>query len=687
MQLSVKPKADLSHNPFDTASRDVFSLKTGMITPCLVRHTIPDSMYDCSLMGITRTIPVQSAPFTRMSQNFEYYFVPYSQIFHDFERIYYERGDEQRNFSGHGDSGFSHATQLPCFDLKDVVFAIFASYCYSRLKIEMRLSERRVHFDYYGAIEHKYIDEFQDVHGRSCAEDMLRLLDLLGYGNFLPQFKLIYSLIFKRFEVDGAPSGAPNTWFSAWRLGDFDNFVAPTSSDGGTVEGLVNSMLSQVEFVNWMDNFPMFKPNVFALAAYVKVWSDFYRNSQYDVNFNYSKLFNFDYVVDDSLIVVPTSIVCQMLIPRYRQYKKDMFTGGYPSAQFGSVAVSQLENPSSIFSEVLNSGSAGYRDVLVTNPNTGQLGHGTSNSITSLSSSFIPSSFTIDSSVSALSIRQSLAMQRYKERILRAGNRTRSLQSAVFGDKSRYVEDMYVDFLGSEQSIIDFNPVAATASNERSELGELGSNGVSSIKNHVFKYHSHDFGIIIGVTYVLPESEYEAYMMDYFNSTSESFDFYKPDFMNLGLQEVYSTHFNFMVPFDFSMVGGYSPVVLNYLSRYWPYKVAIDKVHGEFYSNQPSETDLRTLYNASETYIASLDDLQDVLSSLSVGAFAEMVTPRKSNSLNVLVLPSFYVNPTDVDRIFYQISDTTQASDQFKCAILHDFKSVLPMSVVGLPSL
>lgn len=668
MQLSVKPKADLSHNPFDTASRDVFSLKTGMITPCLVRHTIPDSMYDCKVMGLTRTIPVQSAPFTRMSQNFEYYFVPYSQIFHDFERIFYERGEEQRNLVGNVYQPATHATQLPCFDLKTVVSLLYKSYIFSRLKLEMSLNPNKNQFGIALTNSYEQYGEYQDIHGRSCAEDQLRLLDLLGYGNYLPVFKALYAVTYTHFNElwkAGQLTGYDDLmhYFDALD-GDFVDFNGTS-----TIIGVVDVFVNYTSWTQFYNNMPVQKPNVFAIAAYVKVWCDFYRNSQYDINLNYAAFFNFDYIVDDSSITVASNTICEMLKPRYRQYKKDMFTGGYPSAQFGSVAVANLENPSQIFN---TSSSPTTQSNVVVASNSGSYAGkrpiGISGNFESTSKTWV-----IESSVSAIAVRQSLAMQRYKERILRAGNRMRSLQSAVFGDKSRYVEDLYVDFLGSEQSIIDFNAVAATASNDRSELGELGSNGVSSTDGHVFQYHSHDFGIIIGVTYVLPESEYEAYMIDYFNTTSESYDFYKPDFMNIGLQEVFNHHFN-NIP-SFANGATYQEEVLNYLSRYWPYKVAVDKVHGEFYSSQPSGN---AFANSPEA--AAFD-------SVSVGAFAEMVTPRKSNSLRTLVIPSLYVNPTDVDRIFYQISDTTQASDQFKCAVYHDFKSVLPMSVVGLPSL
>lgn len=673
MQLSVKPKADLSHNPFDTASRDVFSLKTGMITPCLVRHTLPDSMYDCKLTSLTRTIPVQSAPFTRMSQNFEYYFVPYSQIFQDFERIYYERGDEQKNITGSVVGAPTHATQLPCFSIKVVLGYLWRNFCVERIKLDLRLmSDTAARHAaklslLVSARKNIYPDELQDIHGRTCAEDQLRIFDMLGYGNYLSMFKIIYdkSYMYYKNLWSSQSSSLPQHWsvFFDALDGDFASFAGIQD-----IESCLDDLHSSTFWEQFYNNLSDQYPNVFALAAYVKVWSDFYRNSTYDINLNYAQLFNFDYIVDDSQIVVGGLTIAKMLVPRYRQYKKDMFTGGYPSAQFGSVAVANLENPTSIYNTAsspaitstvgvsANAGSNGLRPVGLTN---------------NISGSY--NTWIIDSSVSALSVRQALSMQRYKERILRAGNRTRSLQSAIFGDKSRYIEDLYVDFLGSEQSVIDFNSVAATSSNDRNELGELGSNGVSSLNNHVFKYHSHDFGIILGVTYILPESEYEAYMIDYFNTASESYDFYKPDFMNIGLQEVYNFHFNNIPSPDNNQP--YTPLVLNYLSRYWPYKVAVDKVHGEFYSSLPFDN---TSYEESFSYSGT---------PLSVGAFAEFVTPRKSNSLLYLVLPSLYVNPSDVDRIFYQISDETQASDQFKCVTYHDFKSVLPMSVVGLPSL
>ena len=349
MQLSVKPKADLSHNPFDTASRDVFSLKTGMITPCLVRHTIPDSMYDCQLKSLTRTIPVQNAPFARMSQNFEYYFVPYSQIFHDFERIYYERGEEQRNVTGQ--EQIAHATQLPCFILKDVLELLFTSYCLSRfrLEIDLKIAQKTESGSLIGmshllsASHHEYQSEYKDIHGRSCAEDMLRLFDLLGYGNYLPLFKSLYIMAFAELEEEGYAN--METYIQVMREDDYTgvtNFPA-------IVDDLGQAMVTTSYFGDMMQNFPSVKPNIFALAAYVKVWSDFYRNTQYDINQNYSYLFNFDYIVDDANITVPSGTICRMLIPRYRQYKKDMFTGGYPSAQFGSVAVANLENPSTIY--------------------------------------------------------------------------------------------------------------------------------------------------------------------------------------------------------------------------------------------------------------------------------------------------------------------------------------------------
>lgn len=683
-----RPVAQIPHNGFDKSRRDVFSTKCAILTPCFVEDVYPDSKFSVDNVNIVRVDSIQSAPFARLSQNIEYFFVPYSQLWHDFNRFYYERGDVQRNNANVQNVGQS--SKVPTFNLRDFVEYSFLQYCALRVYRDVRdsviyhastsvpLNSRLSYvLDVLDDYFHRYTSQFSfnhftadmklvtDVHNRFCIEDLLRNADMLGYGNYLPAFKSFYSIL-RRGDAE-EPIADLTVLFYTTDLPTFSIF-----------SGRFLAILSQ--FYQPDSQALQFFPNytrqldrsvsIFRAAAYLKVWSDYYRNAQYDVDENYSYYFNYDYVVSDSASNVSVEKVMYCLIPRYRQWKKDVFTGCFPTAQFGSVSVAMTNNPVTISNSKYGTSAGNAANVYGSagsNPGlmhvAGQLG-----------SEF---TWSIDSSVSALSIRQAMALQNYKERILRAGNRLPNLQRAVFGDNSRYLEDEYVDFIGASHSSIDINSVAATAESGSQNVGDLSSNGVSTYGGNVFNYHVHDFGIIIGLFYILPEAEYENFGIDRMATLTESYDFYKPDFANLGLSPVFNFDFNIQ-QYYFGSEQSLSDAVIGYLARYWQYKTSLDKVHGEFYSQSPILID--DDFMASDEVV----DLTDYIST-KMGAFANYVTPRDAYDTLSPRLSSLYCSPNSVDRIFYASSDEFQSSDQFKVNMSHQVKAILPMSVIGLP--
>lgn len=689
-----KPVAQIPHNGFDKSRRDVFSSKCAMLTPCFIEDVYPDSKYQVDMVDIVRIDSIQSAPFARMSQNVEYFFVPYQQIWRDFERFYYERGDIQRNPTNAQSPRLS--TVVPCVQLNHLLQTLFLEYCLHRvvadiessiktsegsltLTIQYRLNFLHRFFNdyYYDRLDYPpygtlLIKLHRDVHQRYCVEDILRNLDMLGYGNYLPAFKSYYIFMISAPDIGDEISDLINIFNTV--------DVPPVQTIRQYVDHLLDlfnqpSSSETPSIREWLKRFDR-RVSVFRAAAYLKVWSDYYRNSQYDVDVNYAYYFNFDWLTGNQGSLVDSETFIECLIPRYRQWKKDVFTGGFPNAQFGSVSVAATNNPVTISNPSVGQYTVNAQVL-------GQQSYGSDSgrlALNSVSNSY----WNIDSSVSALALRQALAMQRYKERILRAGNRIPNLQRAVFGDSSRYISDEYVDFIGAVHSSIDFNTVASTAEVGSQNVGDLSSNGVSTHGGRAFNYHVHDFGVIIGLFYVLPESEYENFGVDRMVTLTESYDFYKPDFANLGLSPVFNFDFNIQ---QMEYGGDYDDTqlpdsVIGYLARYWQYKTAIDKVHGEFYGDNP--------IGISSQYIDNVLDVGfapdgDALMAVSLGAFANYVTPRRSQDLYMPNLAALYCNPEAVDRIFYHVSDTFQSSDQFKVNMNHDVKAILPMSVIGLP--
>lgn len=738
---SLKPQGGQKLRPFDLSRRDCFSVKSGVLNVNFVQHTLPESKYEVNHAQITRVDAIQTAPFARMSENYEYYFVPYSQIFHDFERLYYERGEQQRNYENADfSSEASMSLYVPTFDYSEVVEKLMRWFYCSRLYLKAHeqfpeAAENRLSA-FYDTQDLSRLDSNGyfplDIHGEICVDEMIKLFDNLGYGNIYPicnsmlqslfdwQVPLIVSV---DKDIDKiAYINVANLQFAQSLVSCFNSTTFTESSSSAVhtfsfngiyehyCEDLFNVFsLMLDDSVNivpvWYDNFDAFvfmvnlmadvfdnedfefayvssylqdigtadwRPSIIALAAYQKVFSDIYRNTQFDTAF-YASLFNFDYIVDSGDSIVGSNRVLGALMPRFRQYKKDMFTGVFPNAQFGSVAVSGLNdnfvlqatnNPSG---SIMTSKGSLFDGKIVRTTASSASGASSTNSTVL--------TWKADAGISALAIRQALSLQRYKERILRAGNRITALQNAVFGDKSRFIEDEYVQFIGAERNNIDFNAVAATSDAGNSEVGQLGSNGVGTHVGKAFEFHSHDFGIILGIYYILPESEYESFMIDPMNTKSETNDFYKPDFMNLGLSPVYNYQFNSV---GYDGIDGDS--VLGYLANYWEYKTAIDKVHGSFYGSLPQKSRIGMLGPS-----LGLPDVSNIRSYYR-GQNAYYVTPRSSQSFRQnLTLGNLYVNPHDIDPIFYVNSNFTLITDQFKVNCNHDVKALLPMSVIGLP--
>lgn len=269
--------------------------------------------------------------------------------------------------------------------------------------------------------------------------------------------------------------------------------------------------------------------------------------------------------------------------------------------------------------------------------------------------------------ISAVDIRYTMAMQRYKERLLRTGDKLRSVLEGRFGVRSHYIEDDYVDFLGSFEGTFNVNRVAGTTNEGDTTIGELGAFGTSGISGQPIKRHFNDVGVVMAILTFVPETEYNSMMIDVFNTKSEQMDFFQPDFDNLGLSPV----------FGFELDSRLGNSVLGYTARYHEYKSSVDKVHGEFHGSY------RPIIGAGSSPSIGFDRNPAVY-----GAFSDYVTPRDvyymhSNNW----LSRYYINPECMNSIFQVAVGERQDTDCFKCDFNFVVNSSQPMSVTGLPSL
>ena len=71
-----RAKIPVHRSSFDLSSKKLFSAKVGEILPCYWQIAIPGTKYRISSDWFTRTVPVNTAAYTRIKEYYDFYAVP-----------------------------------------------------------------------------------------------------------------------------------------------------------------------------------------------------------------------------------------------------------------------------------------------------------------------------------------------------------------------------------------------------------------------------------------------------------------------------------------------------------------------------------------------------------------------------------------------------------------------------------
>ena len=180
-------KNKTSRNSFDLSHRNLFTAKVGELLPCFVQEVNPGDSLKLDSSYFTRTAPLETAAFTRLRENVQYFFVPYQCFWKYFE-------GQVRNMTKNAAGGdISMIAKSPFQNAKQSTDMPYISY--SDL--------------------HKYLNTLMYVNSDDISEttnpfrynngtyrhcESAKLLQLLGYGNFQQQYK---SLSNNKFSLQG----------------------------------------------------------------------------------------------------------------------------------------------------------------------------------------------------------------------------------------------------------------------------------------------------------------------------------------------------------------------------------------------------------------------------------------------------------------------------------------------------
>lgn len=424
-----------------------------------------------------------------------------------------------------------------------------------------------------------------------------KLLDMLGYGSMIASSNTGKAAITKKYL------GVDN-------LGDADNPLVYQSSQ--TV-------------------------NALPFLAYQKIYYDFFSNSQWEKHKAYA--YNVDYWSGTGAI----GLVTDMVQLRYANYPKDYFMGMLPSSQYGSVALL----PSTYRSDVPSNSLLKTAQGLVVQSQA------TGNSVVLDGSSNSVEYIRLNSDLSALSIRATEYLQRWKEVVQFSSKDYSDQMAAQFGIKAPEYMGNHAHYIGGWSSVININEVVNTNLDTDSSQASIAGKGVSSNSGYTLTYDcGAEHQVIMCVYHAVPMLDWNLTGQAPQLTVTAISDFPQPAFDQLGMQAVPALNLQ-------NNPGRNVSGSLGYNLRYWQWKSNIDTVHAGFRAGA-----------AYQSWAAPLDGWQVLTSS---GAWSYQ---------------SMKVRPQQLNSIFVPQIDATNCSvafDQLLCNVNFQVYAVQNLDRNGLP--
>lgn len=560
---------------FDLSSKKLFTAKIGEILPCYWQIAIPGSKYRISSDWFTRTVPVNTAAYTRIKEYYDFYAVPLRLISRALPQAFTQMTDYMTSAAS-GDRNTAALSSVPYTTMAQ----------FSNLLFVLNTGDQ---------------PNSRDDAGLPLVYGSCKLLDMLGYGSMID-------------KSNTAKAAITTKYLGLDNLSDGDN-------------PLVYSVSQTV--------------NMLPILTYQKIYFDFFSNSQWEKHLAYA--YNVDYWQGTSYV----TLYPDMLKMRYANYPKDYFMGMLPSSQYGAVA----DLPSFPVA-----GSFSY-SVVATRPGVSPSGYalvkGSSDSVTVNATAPSTRDVRINSDLSALSIRATEYLQRWKEVVQFSSKDYSDQMAAQFGIKAPEYMGNHAHYIGGWSSVININEVVNTNLDTDSSQASIAGKGVSSNSGHVLTYDCvAEHQVIMCVYHAVPMLDWELTGQAPQLTVTAVSDFPQPAFDQLGMQAVPALNLQNNPGRDVSGSLGYN-------LRYWQWKSGIDTVHAGFRGGA-----------AYQSWAAPLDGWQVLTSS---GAWSYQSMKVRPQQLNSIFVPQI------------DAANCSVAFDQLLCNVNFQVYAVQNLDRNGLP--
>jgi len=329
---------------------------------------------------------------------------------------------------------------------------------------------------------------------------------------------------------------------------------------------------------------PMRTLNALPLAAYYKIYDDYYRDQNL-VAKTWEMLKDGDNSDIDMFNVGNQNPFNGKLLRR--AWEKDYFTSCLPFAQKGQEVVLPLGE-----SAPINYNSDGTSDQLYDgsgNPTTGthaligRNGDLVTDDLptpgnfldTSLdNSSKLTADLSNATAASVNELRLAVRLQEFFERNARLGTRYIEQMLGKFGVRISDERAHRAEYIGGTGAPIMFSEVLQTSQTDTTPLAQQAGQGQSINSQQAVNYYCEEHGWVIGIMSVMPETGYMQGLHRKFSKT-DILDYYDPMFANLGEQAVLNYEL-------YAQEFGSPKGAFGYQSRYAELKYNSSEVHGTF---------------------------------------------------------------------------------------------------------
>lgn len=600
---------------FDLSNRVCFTSKAGELLPVFWDIVYPGDSFKIKTQLFTRTQPLNTAAYTRIREYLDFYFVPLRLINKNLPTALMQMQDNPVQATGLS-SNKVVTTDIPW--------------------VPVNMSST------YGSLT-----AWSDIKYFSSSSSSF--VNLLGFDSITMSAKLLMYL-------------------------RYGNFLSSVLSDEHKSLGLSDSLdlrNSETPSTGYTSM------HILPLAAYQKVYADFFRFTQWEKNQPYT--YNFDWYSGGNVLASLTTMALakkyysddNLFTLRYANWPKDMFMGVMPDSQLGEVSIVDASGSEGTFPVGLldvndgtlragllaRSGSSPSDHSALEIQTSSALSANTTYGVYAQRAAGLASSFTV------LQLRMAEAVQKYREVSQFADQDARGQIMAHFGvSLSPVLSDKCV-YLGGSSSNIDLSEVVNT-NITGDNVAEIAGKGVGTGQGS-FSGNFDEYGIIIGIYHNVPLLDYvvtgQPQNLLYTNTADLPF----PEFDSIGMQTIQFGRFVNSKSVSWTSGVDYRIQTMGYLPRFFDVKTRYDEVLGAFRS---------TLKN----WVAPLDP------SYVSKWLQSSVTSSGKLALN-LNYGFFKVNPRVLDSIFNVKCDDTIDTDQFLTALYMDIKAVRNFDYDGMP--